>query len=183
MNAIVEANQKQLLAAQNTADSTQYLTFMVGGETFAVGILAIKEIIEYLTLTSVPMMPDCVRGVINLRGSVVTVMDLSVRFSKPTTDVTKRTCIVIIEVSNGEDRQTIGVVVEAVNAVLEIPSSDIAPPPSFGAKIRSDFIAGMAKANGKFIILLDIDKVFSIEEIGGIAAQLSSALVGGEPIA
>lgn len=179
MNAIVDANLKQLAqVGQSEADATQYLTFMLGGETFAVGILAIKEIIEYPVLTSVPMMPNCVRGVINLRGSVVTVMDLSVRFGKPTTEVTKRTCIVIIEVKNGDERQTIGVVVDAVNAVLDFPSADIAPPPSFGARIRSDFIAGMAKANGKFVILLDIDRVFSIEEIGSITASLPNELAG-----
>lgn len=178
MNALVESALQKVsrLPSQSITEETQYLTFMLGGETFAVGILAIKEIIEYPMLTSVPMMPDCVRGLINLRGSVVTVMDLSVRFGKPSTAVTKRTCIVIIEVQNGNECQTIGVVVDAVNAVLDIPTSNIAPPPSFGAKIHRDFIAGMVKSNDKFIIVLDIDNVFSIEEISGISVSLQGEL-------
>jgi purine-binding chemotaxis protein CheW len=153
-------------AGSTAAGQNQYLTFMLGGEMFAIGILVIKEIIEYPTLTTVPMMQDCIRGVINLRGAVVTVIDLSVRFERAPTDVTKRTCIVIIEVEEEGGKQVIGVVVDAVSAVLEIPDSEIAPPPTFGAKIRSDFITGMAKVKNKFIIVLDVNRAFSIEEIG-----------------
>lgn len=145
----------------NTQAPTQYLTFTLGGEMFAIGILAVKEIIEYTSLTDVPMMSSCIRGVINLRGSVVTVMDLSVRFGRPSTPVTKRTCIVIVEVEEAGERQVIGVVVDAVNAVLEIAASDIEPPPAFGTQIRNDFIAGMGKVNGRFVILLQIGLVFS----------------------
>lgn len=143
------------------AAPTQYLTFTLGGETFAIGILGVKEIIEYTSLTDVPMMSDCIRGVINLRGSVVTVMDLSVRFGRPSTPVTKRTCIIIVELDDGQERQVIGVVVDAVNAVLEIAASDIEPPPAFGAQIRNDYIAGMGKINGRFVILLEIGQVFA----------------------
>lgn len=148
-------------AAAAAAAPTQYLTFTLGGETFAIAILGVKEIIEYTALTDVPMMSDCIRGVINLRGSVVTVMDLSVRFNRPSTPVTKRTCIVIVEIEDEGERQVIGVVVDAVNAVLEIADSDIEPPPAFGAHIRNDFIAGMGKINGKFVILLAIGQVFA----------------------
>ena len=148
-------------AAAAAAVPTQYLTFTLGGETFAIAILGVKEIIEYTALTDVPMMSDCIRGVINLRGSVVTVMDLSVRFNRPSTPVTKRTCIVIVEIEDEGERQVIGVVVDAVNAVLEIADSDIEPPPAFGAHIRNDFIAGMGKINGRFVILLAIGQVFS----------------------
>jgi purine-binding chemotaxis protein CheW len=153
-------------AAPVNAEPAQYLTFMLAGEVYAIGILAIKEIIEYRGLTEVPMMPPSVRGVINLRGAVVPVMDLLARFGRPASEVTKRTCIVIVEVEAADERHVIGVVVDAVNAVLEIPDEDIEPAPDFGARIRSDFIQGMGKVKGKFVILLDANHVLSLDEIG-----------------
>ncbi len=135
---------------------------------FSLGILCIKEIIWYSNLTEVPMMPECIRGVINLRGAVVPVMDLSNRFGKPSTPVIKSTCIVIVEVPTAAEgeHQNMGVVVDSVQAVLEIPTSEIEPAPSFGAKIRSEFIEGIAKVGGKFVIVLIVGKVLSTEEIG-----------------
>lgn len=173
MNAIVKAESKGEAVEQGSVGQAQYLTFMLGGETFAIGILHIKEIIEYAGLTEVPMMPACIRGVINLRGAVVPVMDLSARFGKPSTAITKRSCIVIVEVESNGERQDMGVVVDAVNAVLEIPASEIEPAPSFGAKIRTEFIEGMGKVNGKFVILLDVNQVLSSEEVGALA-QISA---------
>lgn len=155
---------------------TQYLTFTLGGEMFAIGILAVKEIIEYTSLTDVPMMSDCIRGVINLRGAVVTVLDLSVRFGRPSTPVTKRTCIIIVEIDDGGERQVIGVVVDAVNAVLEIAASEIEPAPAFGARISNDFIEGMGKINGKFVILLDIGQVFCGFDAGAETLALPPAM-------
>lgn len=152
------------------AEPTQYLTFMLAGEQFALGILSVKEIIEYHSLTVVPMMPDCVRGVINLRGAVVPVMDLLARFGRPSSDTTKRTCIVIVEVQTAEhDRQVIGVIVDAVNEVLDIAASDIEPAPAFGARVRAEFIQGMGKVKGKFVILLNADHVLSVNEIEQLA--------------
>ncbi|MDK2777802.1 MAG: chemotaxis protein CheW [Pseudomonadota bacterium] len=149
----------------------QYLTFMLGGETFAIGILAIKEIIEYGNLTEVPRMPEFIRGVINLRGAVVPVIDLSARFGKRATQVARRTCIVILEVDNGDgDTQDIGILVDAVNEVLEIPESDIEPAPSFGASIKSQFINGMGKVNERFVIILDIGHILLIDELSALAA-------------
>jgi purine-binding chemotaxis protein CheW len=165
MNAIT----KEIKVQSAAIEKTQYLTFMLGGEMFAIGILGIKEIIEYDGLTAVPMMPECIRGVINMRGSVVPVMDLSARFGKPMTAVTKRTCIIIVEVEAHGRRQDMGVVVDAVNAVLEIPQSEIEAPPTFGAKVRTDFIEGMGKVQGKFVILLNVDRVLSAEDIGTLA--------------
>ncbi|NHZ91497.1 chemotaxis protein CheW [Massilia sp. CCM 8733] len=162
MNQLIQNRARAAASAVPAAPApTQYLTFTLGGETFAIGILGVKEIIEYTSLTDVPMMSDCIRGVINLRGSVVTVMDLSVRFGRPSTPVTKRTCIIIVEIEEDGERQVIGVVVDAVNAVLEIAASDIEPPPAFGAHIRNDYIAGMGKINGRFVILLEIGQVFA----------------------
>ena len=183
MSALVKSDSRQLrstAAAPVVAEQKQYLTFMLGGEMFSISILCIKEIIWYANLTEVPMMPACIRGVINLRGAVVPVMDLSARFGKPATAVTKSTCIIIIEVEThieGE-YQSMGVVVDSVQAVLEIPSTEIEPPPTFGAKIRSDFIEGIGKVNGKFVILLNVNRVLSNEEIGAMSQGLGSTDFG-----
>lgn len=170
MNALQTQNQSlsdTLLAAR---DQLQYLTFMLGGEVFAMPIQSIKEIIEYGQLTEVPRMPSFIRGVINLRGAVVPVVDMGARFGKHPTQVARRTCIVIIEVISGEnEQQDVGVMVDAVNEVLEIPASEIEPTPSFGANIRSDFIKGMGKVNGKFVIILDVNHVLSLDEMATIA--------------
>lgn len=171
MNNIVPDGKKRLTTAavsNKVEEQKQYLTFMLSGELFAIGILCIKEIIEYNGLTKVPMMPECIRGVINLRGSVVPVLDLAVRFGKKSGEITKKTCIVIIEIISSEDRHDMGVVVDAVNAVLEIPRSEIEPPPAFGARIRTDFIEGMGKVGGKFVILLNANQVLSIEELSNL---------------
>jgi len=184
MNALVKAEGKpQTTAGMAVAVSAapveqkQYLTFMLGGEMFSIGILCIREIIWYSNLTEVPMMPACIRGVINLRGAVVPVMDLSSRFGKPATSVTKSTCIIIVEVEtqNEGERQSMGVVVDSVQAVLEIAASDIESAPSFGAKIRSDFIEGIGKVNGKFVILLNVNNVLSMQEIGEMGQAAASA--------
>lgn len=146
-------------------DVNQYLTFILGGETYGVSILVIKEILEYNEPTTVPMMPDFIRGVINLRGSVVPVVDLSLRLGKESTAVEKRTCVVIIEINHDDERMEIGVVVDAVNEVLDIAPENIESAPSFGAKIRTDFIRGMGKIDDKFVVLLNIDHVLSVEEL------------------
>ena len=162
---MAQANTNKTVAGAEAAQAGQYLTFVLGGETFAVGIMTIKEIIEYASLTEVPMMPAYVRGVINLRGAVVPVLDLPIRFGKPASVVTKRTCIVIIEVVLGSERHVLGLVVDAVNAVLDILGGEIEPPPAFGASIRTEFIQGMAKVNGKFVILLNVDRVLAADEL------------------
>ncbi|WBY00221.1 chemotaxis protein CheW [Ramlibacter tataouinensis] len=148
----------------------QYLTFQVNGEMFAMGIAAIKEIIEYRAPTDVPLMPAFMRGVINLRGRVVPVIDLSVRFGREPTVPTRRTCVVILELPHEGSTQDIGVLVDAVSAVLEIADADIEPPPSFGARLRSDFISGMGKVGERFAIILAIAHALSIEELASLDA-------------
>ena len=167
MSSIALSNKHLPIAAGigEQDDQQQYLTFMLGSEVFAIGILAIKEIIEYGQLTVVPLMPEFIRGVINLRGAVVPVIDLAARFGHKSSEVTMRTCIIIIEVFADDGASVLGVVVDAVNEVLEIQDSQIEPPPAFGAKIRTDFIQGMGKVNGKFVILLDVGNVLSVEEL------------------
>jgi purine-binding chemotaxis protein CheW len=166
MGALVKTAAVQ--AAAITEEQQQYLTFLLGGEMFAIGILNIKEIIEYGSLTTVPMMPEFIRGVINLRGAVVPVIDLSARFGHNQSSITRRSCIVIIEVQTGGEKHDVGVVVDSVSEVLEIPAAEIEPPPTFGAKIRADFIEGMGKVSGKFVIILNVDRVLSVEEMAMI---------------
>jgi purine-binding chemotaxis protein CheW len=168
MGALVK---KEIHAAVSQQEEGQYLTFLIGGEMFAISILSIKEIIEYGSLTVVPMMPDFIRGVINLRGAVVPVVDLSARFGRTASEVTRRSCIVIIEVEADEEKQDVGVVVDSVSEVLEIPAAEIEPAPSFGARIRADFISGMGKVDGKFVIILNAERVLSVDEM----AMLSGA--------
>ena len=166
---------KTHLVGSADASPQQYLTFSLGGEVFALGILNVKEIIEFGNITEIPMMPAFIRGVINLRGAVVPVIDLSARFGGPASTVSRRTCIVIVEVSDGEMRHDIGIMVDAVSEVLDIPGSEIEPPPSFGARIRADFIFGMGKVGGKFVIILNIDKVLSVEEIALLTGTAGAA--------
>jgi purine-binding chemotaxis protein CheW len=176
MNELLAVKGRHVAAGTAQAlNAKQYLTFVLGGETFGIGILSIKEIIEYTGLTEVPMMPPSIRGVINLRGAVVPVLDLAVRFGKQPSDVTKKTCVVIVEIRTDEDRQVMGLVVDAVNAVLKIADTEIEPPPTFGAKIRADFIEGMGKVNGKFVILLNAGRVLSSEELGTLSLAIQAA--------
>ena len=168
-----------------SADPAQYLTFLLAHEQFAIGILGIKEIIEYHGLTEVPMMPPCVRGVINLRGAVVPVLDLLARFGRPSSETTKRSCVVIVEVEGAGDKRVVGLLVDAVNEVLDIAPSDIEPAPTFGARIRSDFLQGVAKVKGKFVLLLDVDRALSLDEIDELDALVPSihpAASAAEPL-
>lgn len=159
-------------------DQNQYLTFVLGRETFALGILAIKEILEYSPPTEIPMMPAFIRGVVNLRGAAVPVVDLCARFGRPSAPVTKKTCIVIVETRLQDESHVLGVMVDAVNEVLEIPNTEIEPAPSFGASIRADFIQGMGKVRGKFVIILEADRVLCVEEM----EMLTNAAVAGEGV-
>lgn len=167
---------QQLVKREQVAaveQAQQYLTFSLGQEMFAVGILQVREIIEYGAVTTVPMMPAFIRGVINLRGSVVPVIDLTARFGRGASEVHRRSCIVILEVGEDEEqRQELGVMVDAVSEVVEIPPAQIEPPPSFGARIRTEFIAGMGKVQDRFVILLDVAKVLAVDEMA-LLAQLS----------
>jgi purine-binding chemotaxis protein CheW len=148
-----------------TQDSNQFLTFMLSGEPYGINILDIKEIIEYGNLTPVPMMPDFIAGVINLRGSVVPIVNLKLRFGDNAGEIGKRTSIVILEVGDNDRKTEIGIIVDIVNEVIELTESDIELAPSFGSRIRADFIKGMGKINEQFLILLDVEHVLSVEEL------------------
>lgn len=173
---VVAAATDQLSAAPAAAaEHGQYLVFNLGGESFAIGILAIKEIIEYGQLTEVPMMPAVVRGVINLRGAVVPVIDLSARFGRAPTVIGRRTCIVIVELAQSGERHDVGVIVDSVNEVVEIDAAEIEPVPDFGTRLRTEFIAGMGKLDGEFVIILRVERILSLDELGGIGAGTEAA--------
>ena len=164
--------------------SSRYLTFRLGTEVFALGILDITEIIEHRPLTEVPMMPSFIRGVLNLRGRVVPVVDLAARFGRGSTAVGRRTGIIILETANpaGDGRgQDFGIIVDAVNEVMHFGDDDIEPPPAFGAGIRSDFISGMAKRGNDFIIVLDVSRVLSVEEMMLLGQAASTATATATP--
>ena len=153
---------------------TQHLTFHLAGEEYAVGILKVKEIIEYGTLTVVPQTPPSVRGVINLRGNVVPVVDLAIKFGMAQSPITNRTCIIIVEVALDGEQAVMGVIADSVSQVIDLPASEILPPPAFGTRIKADFLHVMAKADKKFFLILDIDKVLTVDELSGHAAINSS---------
>ncbi len=148
----------------------QFLTFVLGGVMYALEIVNIKEIIEYGEVTEVPMLPPSIRGIINLRGAVVPVIDLAARFGGHPASVQRRTCIVIVEAIQAGQQSDIGIMVDAVSEVLDIAGSEIEPPPAFGARIRADFIAGMGRVAGKFVIILDIARVLSVEDMAALTA-------------
>ncbi|MCC4607403.1 chemotaxis protein CheW [Xanthomonas campestris] len=153
----------------------QYLTFTLGGEMFGLGILGIKEIIEYRAPTDVPMMPPALRGVINLRGAVVPVVDLQQRFGRSASAITKRSCIVIVEIAHADTQQVLGLLVDAVSEVLEIAAGDIVDTPSFGAGIARDFIQAMGKIGERFVILLDADAVLGNDALAQLPAAALAA--------
>jgi len=162
--------------AAEAEQASQFLTFTLAGDLYAVAIQHIKEIIEFSGLTEIPLMPPFLRGVLNLRGAMVPVIDLRERFSHSRTEIGKRTCVVILEIElDGEQAlQPLGVLVDSVNEVLAVDAQRIEPRPSFGAKIRSDFIEGMINLDGRFVIALDIRQVLSMEELTQMIALAAS---------
>ncbi|MBF0265631.1 MAG: chemotaxis protein CheW [Gammaproteobacteria bacterium] len=149
----------------SSVESDQHLTFVLSEEEFAIPVITIKEIIEYGHLTNVPMVPEFIHGVVNLRGNVVPVLSLASKFGLENKEINKRTCIIILDAKVEDEVVVMGVIVDKVLQVIEIPEADIEPPPSLGATIRTDFIKGMGKIDDNFIVILDILRVLSAEEI------------------
>jgi purine-binding chemotaxis protein CheW len=150
---------------------SQYLRFQVAGGTYAVSLLRVKEIIEYRPLTVVPMTPTCVRGVLNLRGSVVPVIDLALRFGLPPAPVGKRTCVVITEASLDGTDAVIGLVADAVSEVLDLARDALSPAPAFGTPVPVEYLQGLAQVGDGFVLLLDVDRVLDLHDV---AAALSA---------
>jgi purine-binding chemotaxis protein CheW len=168
MTASMQMNTRDpgTLATSVKGERNQFLTFTLRNEVFAMDIRSIREVIQYGGITEVPLMPPTVRGVINLRGSVVPVIDLAARFGWSLTDISRRTCIVILEIVQDELPSVLGIMVDHVSEVLDIAPEEIEPAPAFGSRLRSDFIHGVGKVGGKFVIILKVDQVLSIEELG-----------------
>lgn len=146
----------------------KYLTFTLAEEEYGIGILKIKEIIGMMPITSVPKTPEFVKGVINLRGKVIPVIDLRLRFGMEELEYTERTCIIVVEIEGQAGIMLIGIVVDAVSEVLNIKSEDMESTPTFGAKLETQYIMGMAKMEGGVKILLDIDQVLNTEELSAL---------------
>ncbi len=148
-----------------TIKTGKFLTFMLDEETYGIGILKVKEIIGMMPITSVPRTPEFVKGVINLRGKVIPVIDLRLKFSMKSIPYSDRTCIIAVEIDADNTTVLIGIVVDAVSEVLNIKEDEIEETPMFGTKLNTDYILGMAKMEGGVKILLDIDKVLNATEI------------------
>ena len=166
-----------------TSDRTQFLTFSLSGGEYAIAVLRVREIIEHEEVTRVPSTPAFLRGVINLRGSVVPVVDLARKFRMPESPVTNRTCIIIVEVESENGRIVLGVLADAVNQVVEFRPEEIEPPPSFGTPIRVDFLRGLGKLNGEFVLILDTDRVLSAGELADAASAPEAAVPAAAPSA
>ena len=191
INNLIECEEVQGKGGSTVNTVTEagrYLTFTLNGEAYALDIFHVTEILEYRSLTVVPMMPDFIRGVINLRGRAVPVIDLAIRFSRGNTAIGRRTSIIIVHLEDtgfgdegeGARGQDLGILVDSVNKVVELTAGDVEPAPSFGSGIRADYISGMAKREHGFVVVLDIGKVLSIRDIAAINSAMAEASGAGE---
>jgi purine-binding chemotaxis protein CheW len=170
-------------------EQQQYLTFLLSGEECAISILKVRELIEYDTVTTVPKMPAWVRGVINLRGAVVPVVNLAAKFGMQENPRSKTTCIVIVEAMFEGQESIVGLIADAVSQVIELSPEDIRPVPDFGTRVQMDYLLGMAQLGRKFALLLDVDKVLTTEELHDLSKvsayaenALANELTGEEPL-
>lgn len=153
------------MSAELLNETNQYLSFKLDGEIFALGIAKVREVLDYTSITKVPKTPDFMRGVINVRGGVVPVVDMRVKFGMSKTEQTVNTCIIIVEIEMEGETTILGVLADSVEEVMELDPNQIEPAPKIGTKLRTEFIRGMGKRDEQFIIVLDIDKVFSGDEL------------------
>ena len=175
----------------STADGTlavldvstiQCLGFLLHDDTYALPLLRVREIIRFEAVTRVPRVPACIRGVVNLRGNVTPVVDLAVWLDRPETPTTSRTCLLVVEATAGSDTSLVGLLIDGVNQVLDVPSDALEPPPPFGTLVPPEFIAGMVKVGDRFAYLLDLDRVLAEGVFGrGLPARPGTASRSGEP--
>ena len=164
-------------------EMTQYLTFKLDEEVFALDISKVREVLDFTTVTKVPRTPEFMRGVINLRGSVVPVVDLRLKFGMTKTEKTVNTCIIIVEVAVDEETTILGVLADSVQEVMDLGPEHIEPAPKIGTRLNTAFIKGMGKRDNRFIILLDIDKIFSTDELALVQTTGQIAAAAEEPAA
>lgn len=160
---------------------SSYLSFMLAEEQYAVGLLQVREIIEYRPITRVPGMPAAVQGVINLRGSVVPVVDLAVKFGLPPRPITRWSCFVIVETTLDGQQTVMGLLADTVREVLELGPGDIEPPPAFGTRVRLEFLRGMGRQDDAFILLLDLERLLSLEELLRLSSATEEATASVPP--
>ena len=153
------------MTVADISEATQHLTFKLDEEVFAVDISKVREVLEFTTVTKVPQTPPFMRGVINLRGSVVPVVDLRLKFGMSETSRTVNTCVIIVEVALDGESTVLGALADSVQEVFELEPGQIEPAPKIGTRLKTEFIKGMGKRNDEFIIILDIDKVFTTDEL------------------
>jgi len=165
----------------SASDPVSYLTFWIAGEEYGIRVLQVREIIEYGEVTRVPSTPPWIRGVVNLRGSVLPVIDLAVKFGQPPSPVTRRTCIVVAEVAAESRLTVLGVLADAVSQVVDLGPAEIEPPPPFGTPVRVEFLLGLGRAQEKFILLLDTDRVLSADELLAARSSEEAAAADQEP--
>ena len=153
------------MSTAGITETTQHLTFKLDEEVFAIDISKVREVLEYTDVTKVPQTPEFMKGVINLRGHVVPVVDLRLKFGMPEAEKTVNTCIIIVEVNVEEETAVLGALADSVQEVHDFEHDQIEPPPKIGTRLKTDFIKGMGKRDDQFIMILDIDKVFSTDEL------------------
>jgi len=156
------------MSVSTITETVQYLTFKLADEIFAIDVAKVREILEYTSITKVPQTPEFMRGVINLRGSVVPVVDLRLKFGMEPTEQTINTCIIVVEVTIEGDTTVLGALADSVQEVVEMEPEQIEPPPHIGTRLNTDFIKGMGKHDENFIMILDIDRVFSEQEMAAV---------------
>lgn len=156
------------MSIEKIKETTQYLTFILDEETYAIDINQVREVLDYTAITKVPRMPEFMRGVINLRGGVVPVVDLRLKFEMPSTEKTVDTCIIIMEITIDGEVTLLGALADSVQEVLNLEPDQLEPAPKIGTRLKTEFIKCMGKKLEEFIIILDIDRVFSAEELVGV---------------
>ena len=156
------------MGVASITESIQYLTFKLADEIFALDVAKVREILEVTTITKVPQTPDFMRGVINLRGSVVPVVDMRLKFGMSMTEQTVNTCIIVVEINLDGDSLVLGALADSVQEVVEMEAESIEPAPHIGTKLNTDFIRGMGKVDDHFVMILDIDKIFSSAELADL---------------
>lgn len=163
------------MSVATITETGQYLSFKLEEEVFALDISKVREVLDFTKVTKVPQTPDFMLGVINLRGSVVPVVDMRLKFGLSKTERTLNTCIIIVEIELDGETTVLGALADSVQEVLELDPDHIEPPPRIGTRLKTTFIKGMGKRDDKFLILLDIDKVFSAEELA-IAHEMEEVM-------
>lgn len=166
---------------RDAARAGQFLTFYTAGEEYAIGLLQVKEIVEYSTVTCVPYTPAWVRGVINMRGNVVPVIDLAVKFGLQASTISKFSCIVVTEVVSDGEKLTLGVLADSVSQVIDLGTEEIEVPPPFGTRVRTEYLLGLGRIGKKFCLILNIDKVLSADELVAMAASVEAGEAPAEP--